>query len=58
MARHESLVLDYTHEKLDVKGRELLAKLAEETRIRDKIQAQFSGVTIGDSLGQDQQDRK
>jgi len=46
VARHESLVLDYTHEKLDVKGRELLAKLAEETRIRDKIQAQFSGAKI------------
>lgn len=46
IGQFQDIIFDYTHEKLDFKGKELLKKLAEDAKLFKKIQAQFKGVPI------------
>ena len=44
-------VLDFTHTKLDNEGFSLLGKVAEETKVFDKIKAMFAGEKINNTEG-------
>jgi hypothetical protein len=45
ICQFENLVFDYTHEKLDIKAKELLEKLADSAKLAHRIEDQFKGVS-------------
>lgn len=42
-------MLDYTHAKLDAGAMDLLKKVADETKIFEKVEAMFSGERINNT---------
>lgn len=44
-------MLDFTHTKLDAEAYQLLGKVAEETKVFDKIRAMFAGEKINNTEG-------
>jgi glucose-6-phosphate isomerase len=48
---YDNILFDYSHEKIDTETLELLVKLAEERKIKEKFQAMFSGEKINSTEG-------
>lgn len=46
LVQHDNIVLDLSHEKIDVKTLELLSQLAQDTQLNQQLLSLFNGVTV------------
>lgn len=51
VTKNGPIALDFTHMKIDSKGLELLAAVAEELKLKDKLKAMFNGEKINSTEG-------